>query len=76
MTTRAGCGNCRLRFVPSAAAFPIACPECGEPTQAFTLEGMVGFRSLRLEDVAQPLPEAVAVALPVPERGGAPTNAN
>ncbi len=65
------CPNCRLRFTPAAAAHLGACPDCGEPPRAASLEGTVGFRIVKLEDVAHSLPQAVAVSIPVPDRGGA-----
>ena len=65
------CPHCRLRFTPAAGAHLVACPECGDSPQPSSLEGTVGFRMFRLEDVPHPLPEAVAVALPGPEPGGA-----
>lgn len=66
--THACCLDCRLRFTPAAAAHVPACPACGEPLHALAgLEGMVGFRLFRLTDVPHSLPEAVAVAMAIPE---------
>lgn len=65
------CPHCRLRFTPATGAYLAACPQCGEPPQPSSLQGIVGFRIFRLQDVPHPLPEAVAVALPVPDPGGA-----
>jgi hypothetical protein len=65
--TRLCCPHCRLRFSPAAAAYLAACPECGEPPHAFSLQDAVGFRAFRLEDIPHTLPEAVAVSLPIPE---------
>ena len=64
------CPNCRLRFTPAAAAYLDACPDCGEPPQPSSLQGTVGFRVFRLGDIPHPLPQAVAVSIPVPDRGG------
>jgi hypothetical protein len=64
------CPPCRLRFTAAAGAYLVACPECGEPPQSSSLEGTVGFRIFRLEDVPLSLPEAVAVSLPIPEPDG------
>jgi hypothetical protein len=48
----------------------VACPECGEPPQTLAaIEGVVGFRLFRLEDVPHSLPEAVAVSMPIPDPG-------
>ena len=56
----------------AAAAAPLgACPDCGEPLQASSLEGTLGFRVFRLEDVPNALLQAVAVSIPVPDLGGA-----
>lgn len=60
------CRPCRLRFIPAAAAYLVACPACGQPTEASGLEGIVGFRIFRLDDAPPSLPEAAAVSLPVP----------
>jgi hypothetical protein len=65
------CPGCRLRFTPAARAYLAACPKCGEQPQFSSLEGTVGFRIFRLEDVPDSLPEAAVVSLPVPEPGGA-----
>jgi hypothetical protein len=65
------CPRCRLRFSPAAGTYLVACPECGEPPQPSNLEGTVGFRMFRLEDVPHELPQAVAVSIPVPDPGGA-----
>jgi hypothetical protein len=71
--TRISCRACRLRFTGAAAAHLTACPECGEPLQALAgPEGALGFRLFRLEDAPHPLPEAVAVSLPIPDSGAGP----
>ena len=69
--THIGCPNCRLRFPPAAAAYLVACPECGRAPQPIAgAEGAVGFRVFIVKDPPQELPEAVAVSLPVPDLGG------
>ena len=69
--THVCCPDCRLRFAPAAAAHLVACPECGWPLQTLAgLEGALGFRLFRLDDVPHPLPEAVAVSIPIPDPGG------
>jgi hypothetical protein len=67
------CPHCRLRFTPAAAAYIIACPECGKPLQTIaSLELAFGFRVFRLEDLPNSLPEAVAVSIPVFEPAPTP----
>lgn len=69
--TRACCPDCRLRFTPAAAAYLVACPRCGEPLRTPTgLEGAVGFRLFRVEDVPHSLPEAGAVSIPIDDPSG------
>jgi hypothetical protein len=64
--THVGCPSCRLRFTPAAAAYLLACPECGRPPQAIVhAEGLVGFRVFVPEHVPEELPEAVAVSVPI-----------
>jgi PHP family Zn ribbon phosphoesterase len=65
------CSHCRLRFTPAAAAYLVACPECGEPPQRSSLKDAVGFRVFRLEDAPPSLPAAAAISLPVPDPSGA-----
>jgi hypothetical protein len=62
------CPPCRLRFTPAAAAYLVACPECGEPPQSLSVGDVLGFRMFTVEDVPQPLPEAIAVSMPAPNR--------
>jgi hypothetical protein len=69
--TQLCCPRCWLRFTPAAAAYIGECPECGGSLQPSSLEGIVGFRIFRFEDVPQSLPQAVAVSIPIPE---VPTN--
>jgi hypothetical protein len=69
--THVCCPDCRLRFTPAAAAYLVACPECGEPHQTMPGHaGLVGFRLFRLEDLPHSLPEAVAISIPIPDPGG------
>lgn len=71
--THVACPDCRLRFTSAAAAYLVACPECGQPPQSITdAEAVVGFRLLGLEDVPHKLPEAAAVSIPIPDPGGGP----
>lgn len=68
--THVGCPCCQLRFTPATAAYLLACPECGRPPQLIgAAEGVVGFRLFIPEDVPNPLPEAIAVSLPLPDPG-------
>jgi hypothetical protein len=68
--THVGCRSCRLRFTPAAAAYLVACPECGRPLQPIVgAEGVVGFRLIIPEDVPHELPEAVAVSIPIDPTG-------
>lgn len=67
--THVCCPDCRLRFAPDAAAYLIACPECGEPLQTIAgLEQSVGFRLFTLDDPPQAMPEAIAVSIPDPDQ--------
>jgi hypothetical protein len=68
--THVGCPNCRLRFTGAASAYLVACPECGQPPHAIAdAQSVVGFRLFVVEDVPREQPEAVAVAIPVPDPG-------
>jgi hypothetical protein len=69
--TQLCCPRCWLRFTSAAAAYLSECPECGGSLQLSSLEGIVGFRIFRFEDVPRSLPQAVAGSIPVPE---VPTN--
>ncbi len=61
------CPACRLRFTPAAAAYIIACPECGEPPQQVScLERIFGFRLVGPEDLPRDLPYATAVSISLP----------
>jgi hypothetical protein len=66
------CLRCGLRF--ASAATLMACPECDRPLEGTgDLESLLGF-PLFHRPAADPLPDAVAVALPAPRpehvRGG------
>jgi hypothetical protein len=64
------CPQCRLRFTPAAEAYLTACPECGEPPQPLAgLAGAVGYRLFRVEETPRPLPDAIEVAMPLPDPG-------
>jgi hypothetical protein len=70
--TDACCPRCRLRFTPAAAAYIVACPECGDlPLPIGGLERTFGFRLVGPEDLPHELPCAAAVAMTFPEPGGA-----
>ena len=69
--THVCCPRCRLRFTPAAAAYIIACPECGNsPQPTATLERTLGFRLVGPEDLPHGLPYATATAVTLPEPGG------
>jgi hypothetical protein len=58
------CTSCRLRFTADAAAYLVACPQCGRPPQPIAgAEGVVGFRLFLPEDSPREMPEAVAVSI-------------
>lgn len=66
--THVGCPICSLRFTAAAAAYLVACPECGRPPQSIGgAEAVVGFKLFVLEDVPHELPEAIAVSIPIPD---------
>ena len=68
--THVACPCCQLRFTPATAAHLLACPECGRPPRLIdTAEGVVGFRLFIEERVPSPLPEAIAVSIPLPDPG-------
>jgi hypothetical protein len=62
------CAHCRLRFTPAAAAYIMACPECGDPPQPIAgLELTFGFRLIGPEDLPHELPFAMAQSITLPE---------
>jgi hypothetical protein len=64
------CARCRLRFTPAAAAYIIACPECGDSPQPIaSLEATFGFRLVGPEDLPGELPYATAIAVTFPDPG-------
>jgi hypothetical protein len=66
------CPRCRLRFTPAAAAYIVACPECGDSPQPIAgLERTFGFRLVGPEALPHELPHATAVSIALPEPGGA-----
>jgi hypothetical protein len=68
--THVCCPCCRLRFTPAAAAYIIACPECGDPPQTIaSLERTFGFCLVGPEDLPHELPYATAVSITLPEPG-------
>ena len=72
-TTHLCCPHCRLRFTPPAAAYIIACPECGDAPQPIArLELTFGFRVVGPEDLPHEFPYATAVCVDLP-RPGSPT---
>ena len=70
--TQLCCARCRLRFSAAASAYITTCPECGETPQPTRLECSLGFRLVGEQDLPYELPEAVAVAIPVPDPGARP----
>ena len=72
--TQACCPNCRLRFTRAATAYLSACPQCGEPLEPKpSAERMIGFRLFTPDDVADVVPEAVAIAMPSPAPDAGPS---
>jgi predicted RNA-binding Zn-ribbon protein involved in translation (DUF1610 family) len=70
--THSCCPSCRLRFTPAAAAYLVACPECGEKLQSTgTRQSMLGFRLFDVEETLPALPQARAVSLPISRPPGA-----
>ena len=64
------CPDCRLRFTPADAAYLPGCPTCGEPMHALQrAQSALGFRLFRVQDSPHALPEAIAVAMPIPGPG-------
>jgi hypothetical protein len=70
--TNVCCHRCRLRFTPAAAAYIIACPECGDPPQPnASRERTLGFRLVGPEDLPHELPYAIAVSIALAQPGRA-----
>jgi hypothetical protein len=66
--THVGCPSCQLRFTAAAAAYLVACPECGRPPQPIgAAAAVVGFKLFVPEDLPGEMPEAVAASIPVPD---------
>ena len=66
------CPRCRLRFTTAAAAYIIACPECGDSPQPIaSLERTLGFRLVGPEDLPHELPYATAVSIAFTDPGPA-----
>jgi hypothetical protein len=63
------CPRCRLRFTPAAAAYIVACPECGELPQPIASLGRTFGRLVGPEDLPDELPHATAVSITFPEPG-------
>ena len=64
------CRRCRLRFTPAAAAYVEACPDCGGSLERCSLDGTFGFRLFKVGASPDPIPQAIAVSLPVPDPRG------
>ena len=59
------CPSCRLRFTRAAAAYLLACPQCGELVQAVpSALGVLGFRLFADAEIAEVLGPVVSAALP------------
>ena len=66
--TQVCCPGCRLRFTGAAAAYLVACPQCGELLQPIpSAEAIIGFRRFADDEFPDAVPEAVAIALPSPD---------
>jgi hypothetical protein len=67
------CPACRVRFTRAAAAYIVACPECGDsPHPIAGLESTFGFRLVGPEHLPDDLPYAIAVSLTPPVPGARP----
>jgi hypothetical protein len=67
--THTCCPSCRLRFSPAAAAYLVACPNCGDPPQPIaSLKDVLGFRLFEPEEAIPALPQALAISLSLPGR--------
>lgn len=68
------CPGCGLRFRRAAGTYLTACPECGLPPKPVDgAESVIGFRLLGPQTTPHPMPEATAIASPVPAHDGAPS---
>jgi hypothetical protein len=73
--TQLSCPSCRLRFTRAAAAYLVACPECGQPPHpVVSAERVLGFRLATDDydydyDDSAVIPVALAIALPPPTSG-------
>ncbi len=65
--TQVCCPGCRLRLTPAAAAYIVACPECGAPPRQIASRSALGFRLVGPEDLPVELPQAAGFSTPVPE---------
>ncbi len=62
------CPGCRLRFAPALAAHLSFCPRCGQPVEALSSPNAAfGLRLYTPDDGPRPMPQASAMALPVPD---------
>jgi hypothetical protein len=72
--TQACCPTCRLRFTRVATAYLSACPQCGEPLQPKpNAELIIGYRLFSPDDVADVVPQAVAIEMPPPAPDAKPS---
>jgi predicted RNA-binding Zn-ribbon protein involved in translation (DUF1610 family) len=61
------CTGCQLRFTAGTGAYLGVCPRCGESLQTQCRPDQVlGYRLETMGDALPAVPEAVAVALPLP----------
>ena len=66
--TQVCCPSCRLRYARAVGAYIVACPRCGEPLEVnWPAAKTLGFRLAVADDLGEALPEAIAVAMPLPE---------
>lgn len=70
--THVCCPSCRLRFTRASVAHLVTCPHCGEPPHVVrSATSLLGYRLVSEPPLSVDLarPDAVAVALPVPQPG-------
>jgi hypothetical protein len=61
------CPSCRLRFDRAAAAHLTTCPECSRRLILLAdRSSLIGFRLFDALDDPHTMPEAIAVAIPIP----------